>query len=142
MTTGPRAAEARVLAVSASRRGARLGLAPVSRGDGPSLCEAVPAGGRHHGRVVGAHRPAGQERPQAVGHAGVEEPLAQLGVGGHSPGQAEALGAVLPAARRALVTSTSTTASWNEAATSAVTTSGCLRTWFTTAVLSPLNEKS
>ena len=39
-------------------------------------------------------------------------------------------------------TSTSTTASWNDAATSAVLTSGCLRTWLTTAVLSPLKEKS
>ena len=30
-------------------------------------CEAPPAGGRDHGRVVGAHRPAGQEAVQAVG---------------------------------------------------------------------------
>jgi hypothetical protein len=41
-----------------------------------------------------------------------------------------------------LVTSVSTTAAWNEAATSAVETSGCLRTWLTTAVFSPLKEKS
>ena len=40
------------------------------------------------------------------------------------------------------MTSTSTTASWNDAATSAVATSGCLRTWFTTAVFRPLKEKS
>ena len=46
------------------------------------------------------------------------------------------------AARRALVTSTSTTAAWNEAATSADATSGCLRTWLTTDVLSPLKLKS
>src|SRR3546814_7531322 len=46
------------------------------------------------------------------------------------------------AAARALATSTSTTASWNEADTSAASTSGFLRTWFTTAVFRPLKEKS
>src|SRR5207302_9603158 len=45
-------------------------------------------------------------------------------------------------AAAALATRTSTTASWKDAATSAVETSGCLRTWLVTAVLSPLNEKS
>ena len=55
----------------------------------------------------------------------------------HSP-----LAPTAAAARRALVTSTSTTASWNDAHTSAVLTSGCLRTWLTTAVFSPLKEKS
>ncbi len=42
----------------------------------------------------------------------------------------------------ARATSTSTTAWRKEAATSAVSASGCLRTVLTTEVLSPLNEKS
>ena len=46
------------------------------------------------------------------------------------------------AARRALVTSTSTTASWNEAATSATAMSGRFRTWVITDVFKPLKEKS
>ena len=99
--------------------------------------EAVPAGGGDHRRVVGAHRPARQEAVQPVLVAGVEEVLAQLRVGGHAAAEGEALGADLAAARRALCTSTSTTAAWNDAATSAVSTSGCWRTWFITAVLSP-----
>ena len=46
------------------------------------------------------------------------------------------------AARRALCTSTSTTAAWNDAATSAVSTSGLARTWFITDVFSPEKLKS
>ena len=48
---------------------------------------------------------------------------------------------VASTAHRALVTSASTTAAWNEAATSAEGASGSLRTWLTTAVFRPLNEK-
>ena len=46
------------------------------------------------------------------------------------------------AARRVLATSTSTTAAWNDAATSTDDTSGCLRTWFITAVFNPLKLTS
>ena len=53
-----------------------------------------------------------------------------------------ALAPIWRAARCAFDTSTSTTASWNEAATSAVATSGWRRTWFTTAVFTPEKEKS
>ncbi|CAB4600183.1 unannotated protein [freshwater metagenome] len=46
------------------------------------------------------------------------------------------------AARRALCTNTSTTAVWNEAATSAVRTAGFLRTKLMTDVFRPLKLKS
>src|SRR5262249_37941769 len=46
------------------------------------------------------------------------------------------------AARRSLPTSTSTTAAWNDAATSATSASGLRRQYVTTAVFSPENEKS
>src|SRR5690606_39290372 len=58
------------------------------------------------------------------------------------PPKARPLAPTCWAARRALATSTSTTASWKLAATSAVAASGCLRTWLITDVLSPENEKS
>ena len=70
-------------------------------------------------------------------------PRPQRGVRGdaaadHERGDARGLGDL----RAAWSTSTSTTAAWNDAATSATSTSGCLRTYCTTAVLRPENEKS
>ena len=59
-----------------------------------------------------------------------------------SPGAAPPRAPVASTAQRVLVPSASTTASWNEAATSAVAASGLERTWLTTAVLRPLNEKA
>ena len=59
----------------------RLGVAPTSSGVGPSVREAVPAGGGDHRRVVGAHRPARQEPLDPVLLAGVEDLFAQQRVG-------------------------------------------------------------
>ena len=125
-------------------RSAGEGEAQVGRGARVQRRRAVgpqppPAGGGDHRRVVGAHRPAGHEGADAVLVARLDEPRrAAALLAATPPPRHRPLAPTSLAARRALVTSTSTTASWKQAATSAADTSGCLRTWVTTAVLSPL----
>ena len=77
------------------RREAQVGVGAGVEGARAVEAQAVPAGGGDHRRVVGAHRPARQEAVQPVGGAGVEEVLAQLGVGGHAAAEGQALGADL-----------------------------------------------
>ena len=82
-------------AATASTAQPQVGVGADVEGGGAVEAEAVPAGGGDHRRVVGAHGPAGQEAAQAVGRAGVEEVLAQLGVGGDAAAEGQALGADL-----------------------------------------------
>src|SRR4249920_2393168 len=121
---------------------AREGETPASSGVAPSARnrhQAVPAiiaplsvhnaGGGRNARRPDA-RAASATRDRSLELAATPPPSTRVGAPASS------------AAATSLVVSTSTTASWNEAATSLVATSGCLRTWFTTAVLSPEKEKS
>src|SRR5690606_7751067 len=120
----------------------RLGSAPVLSGDGPSSrnryqpAEAIIAALSVHMARLGrkACRPSSVH---AVRNCSRNSELAAT-----PPPIANARAPVSAAARRALATSTSTTAAWKLAATSGVDTSGLARTWLTTAVFRPLKEKS
>ena len=136
----------------------RPGRAPISTDERFSRC-AGPGRRRRRGRrPVGAQPPPGDRRDhrrvvgaQRDGRSTTRSPRARP----RRPGGRAARSSqprpppittveipVCSATRRSLVTSTSTTAAWNEAATSATSRSGCLRTYCTTAVFSPENEKS
>ena len=105
----------------------RLGTAPVSRGSGRRLGAATSRRPRPWRRCRCTSPGSGRKARRPSSAHGVEEPLAQQRVGGHAAAEAQALGPDLAAAaRRALATSTSTTASWNDAATSAVADVGVL----------------
>ena len=74
-------------------------------------------------------RGSGGTSAQPPSREGLGETRPQRGVGRHAAGEAGAAGPdLLSAAARDFATSTSTTASWNEAATSALETSGWART--------------
>ena len=81
--------------------------------------QPVPAGGGDHRRVVGAHRPARHEHPAAVlGRAAAAKRSRSSELAATPPPRTIALAPTCSAARRALRTSTSTTAAWNDAAMS------------------------
>ena len=128
---------------SASGR-CRLGTAAVASGLGPSRPQPVPAGRRDHGRVVGAHRRAGQEAAQAVALAGLERPAS---AGASWRRRRRRAPAPWRRPRRAAVV-----ALCDEHVDDGLLEAGGhvggghvgvgLRTWLTTAVLSPLKLKS
>ena len=119
----------------------RFGSAPRSRGDSPSLW-------RRHQAVaatiaaLSVHMAREGRNPwmPSSTHMSSVFSLSSL-FAATPPARQMPFAPTSRAAIRALWVSTSTTAAWNEAATSAVAMSGCCRTWFTTAVLSPENEK-
>ena len=120
----------------------RLGSAPVSRGLGPSAASrhhaALPiiaALSVHIGRL--GRKPCSPSASHTSRNCSRSNEFAATPPPRHRP-----FAPTSAAARRALLSSTSTTACWNDAATSAVLTSGFAATYRTTAVLSPLNEKS
>src|SRR5690606_18856151 len=116
----------------------RLGVAPVSGGEGPSdrsrhqAAAAIIAALSVHIARLGT-----KGRMPSSSHASTQRDRSAL-LAATPPPRTRPLAPTSRAARRALVTSTSTTASWKLAATSAVDTSGWRRTWLTTAVFRPL----
>src|SRR5580765_2638470 len=71
---------------------AQVGVGAGVEGGGAVVAEAPVPGGGDHGGVVGTHGPTREEPVEAVLDAGIEEPLPQLGVGGHTAAEAQGAG--------------------------------------------------
>ena len=106
----------------------RAGSAPSSSGVGPSARKRHQAAARDHRRVVGAQRAGSGGRPAGRRAARRRATLgAQRRVGGDPAADDDGLDAgALARPASSLATSTSTTASWNDAATSATADVGVL----------------
>src|SRR5205807_10517790 len=106
----------------------RFGLTPTSRGVGPSAWSRhQPAAATIAALSVHMARLGSTARTPRLAHSSAVRCRRRVLAATPPPKHSDSA-PLYEAARTALVTSTSTTAAWNEAATSGVLTSGCLRT--------------